>query len=138
MTCNTDHSSQFDDNLIVLCSMNRNHEQDHAHRLIENYEGGFWEDQDIPKLSVHNIDYYLGTYPDVKKLLGDSQFAALYHWLNYDLTLGRRSSEKFSIRAYLNRFEDLLKASGKNNYTDALTHWFINGKNEGYNPKPSG
>lgn len=50
------------------------------------------------------------------------------HWPAYGLNDGRRSSQEFDVRFYLNSHSDLLAAFRSGNYGAAFEHWTARGK----------
>ncbi len=92
---------------------------------VTNYKG-------VDYSSVYNYDYYIKTYPDLKKAFGDNDddIGALRHFVLYGMNEGRQASENFELHAYKNRYADLRNAYGNNNRAYYL-HYIYAGKNEG-------
>ncbi len=80
--------------------------------------------------------FYADKYSDLKTAFGYDCAKLKSHWDEFGLNEGRQSSSSFSIKAYLNRYPDLVKAFGATNYKAAWKHWFEYGKQEKRNPAP--
>jgi len=86
--------------------------------------------------NVFDPCFYLSKYPDLRAAFKTDWVQAGGHWINQGVREGRQSSAGFSIKAYLNRYPDLQRAFGANNWFAALNHWYQHGKKEGRNPRP--
>lgn len=78
---------------------------------------------------VFNPTYYLQVNTDVAAAVGNSDDAALNHWLNDGICEARASSPTFSMNAY-KKYSDLSTAFGNNNWA-YLAHYFNYGAAEG-------
>lgn len=81
--------------------------------------------------AVFGAAYYLEHYPDLKAAFGTDTVAATEHWLVWGIKEGRRGVASFSPQAYLNKYADLKKAFGPNNYQAATEHYVNFGIREG-------
>ena len=79
---------------------------------------------------VYNKDYYLATYPDVKKAYGGNELQTFLHFVNYGMSEGRRGNAAFDVNYYKNRYSDLRNAYG-NNLKKYYQHYVQYGKAEG-------
>ena len=64
---------------------------------------------------VFSAKYYLDKYPDLKRVFGDNQEAALRHFVQYGMKEGRQASPNFELRSYKNAYPNLRKAFGADN-----------------------
>ena len=72
----------------------------------------------------------------MRQACGKDLQCALHHWLDDGIEEGRQGSPDFSVADYLDRYPDLQKTLGKQNYADALDHWLNSGKDEGRDGRP--
>lgn len=92
--------------------------------VVKNIGGD--EDVKILQPAVFNKDYYLQKNPD----LVTAKVDPVAHWQSSGAKEGRNANASFSVREYLENYEDLRKAFGTN-YIAAIEHYVTNGISEG-------
>jgi hypothetical protein len=80
-----------------------------------------------------NASLYLNIYPDLMNVYGNNLTAATDHWKNWGLPQeGRRASQIFDPKYYLQHNPDLLQQFGSTGYLAAMQHFMNQGlPNEG-------
>ena len=84
------------------------------------------EDVKILQPAVFNKEYYLKVNPD----LVTAKVDPAAHWQSSGAKEGRNANASFSVREYLENYDDLRKAFGTN-YIAAIEHYVNNGISEG-------
>ena len=64
---------------------------------------------------VFNYKYYINKYPDVKRVCGNNDYAALKQFVQYGMKEGRQGSPNFELQSYKNANSDLRRKFGKDN-----------------------
>ena len=62
--------------------------------------------------NVYNYDFYISKYPDVKRLYGGDDSAALQYFVNTGMKAGHQGIETFDVNSYKNQYADLRRAFG--------------------------
>ena len=62
--------------------------------------------------NVYNYDFYISKYPDVKRLYGGDDSAALQYFVNMGMKAGHQGIETFDVNSYKNQYADLRRAFG--------------------------
>ena len=81
---------------------------------------------------VFDAEYYLGKYPDLKKLYGNDTAKVLAHFVEHGMSEGRQGSAEFNVNAYKARYADLSNAYG-DDLVKYYMHYIKAGKAEGRN-----
>ena len=68
------------------------------------------------------VEYYLGSYPDLRQAYGADGAKALNHFIKWGMNEGRIASENFNVCTYKSRYWDLQNAYG-NNLKAYFTHY---------------
>ena len=74
--------------------------------------------------------FYLSRHPDIREAFGDDHRKALEHWFSDGIREGRDSSPAFSVRFYLDSYQDLKNALGNSGFLAAYRHWLAFGLRE--------
>ena len=82
--------------------------------------------------SVFDAEYYLGKYPDLKKLYGNDTAKVLAHFVEHGMSEGRQGSAEFNVYSYRTRYADLSNAYG-DDLVKYYMHYIKAGKAEGRN-----
>ena len=104
------------DNHVAAIEHWLSHGKQEARRGAPDYEA-------LSRPEIFDAEFFLNTYPDLKKAFGNDHEAALNFWLRHGIYEGRVASGAFSARYYLQRNPKLWEAYGKNNYIAAAEHW---------------
>lgn len=80
--------------------------------------------------TVYDYQFYMDKNPDIKAAFGDSDLAALEHFVRYGMSEGRVANASFNVNAYMHNNKDLRAAFGKNKKL-YYEHYMNYGKNEG-------
>lgn len=80
--------------------------------------------------AVYDYDYYMSKYPEVKKVYGYDDLAALKYFVTSGMLEGQQASENFDVYSYRNRYADLRKTFGTD-LTKYYMHYINFGKKEG-------
>ena len=78
---------------------------------------------------VYDFNYYMNKYPDLKKVFGNDDIAALQHFVNYGMKEGRQGKASFELSSYKNAYGDLRAAFGSDNKAYYM-HYINNGYKE--------
>ena len=81
---------------------------------------------------VFDAEYYLGKYPDLKKLYGNDTAKVLAHFVEHGMSEGRQGSAEFNVYSYRTRYADLSNAYG-DDLVKYYMHYIKAGKAEGRN-----
>lgn len=81
--------------------------------------------------AVYDFDFYINTYPDIKRAYGNNSYGALAHFVNCGMNEGRQGKSTFSVQSYRNQYADLRGAFGWNNLIAYYNHYLFNGIREG-------
>lgn len=73
-------------------------------------------------------------YPDIKRVYGEDDVAALRHFVNSGMNEGRQGNEEFNVITYKNKYSDLRNIYGSNLKSYYL-HYIKFGKKEGRSGK---
>lgn len=84
--------------------------------------------------AVFNASYYLKTYPDIGKELGNNADKALEHFVKIGMAAGYQGCADFNVRYYMNRYVDLRNMFANNKKLFYL-HYIRFGKAEGRDGK---
>ena len=84
--------------------------------------------------AVYNYQYYIENYPDIKRVYGEDDVAALRHFVNSGMNEGRQGNEEFNVITYKNKYSDLRNIYGSNLKSYYL-HYIKFGKKEGRSGK---
>ncbi len=79
---------------------------------------------------VFNYKYYISKYPDVKRVCGNNDYAALKQFVQYGMKEGRQGSPNFELQSYKNANSDLRRKFGKDNVKYYM-HYINFGAKEG-------
>lgn len=80
--------------------------------------------------AIYNYNYYVTTYPDIKKAYGSNDAAVLAHFVNYGMGEGRQGCASFNVWNYRNKYADLRNAYGSN-WKAYYLHYLNYGRFEG-------
>lgn len=80
--------------------------------------------------AIYNYNYYVTTYPDIKKAYGSNDAAVLAHFVNYGMGEGRQGCASFNVWNYRNQYADLRNAYGSN-WKAYYLHYLNYGRFEG-------
>ena len=79
--------------------------------------------------AVYDYNYYITKYPELNRVFGGDDVAALMHFIEYGMKEGRQAKASYNIDAYRSNYLDLQKAFGGNN-TKYYLHYIKYGERE--------
>ena len=80
--------------------------------------------------AVFDFTYYKTQYPEINRLYGSDDIAALTYFVNNGMAEGQQGISTFDVKSYLYRYADLRRAFG-NNLKSYYMHYLRYGKKEG-------
>ena len=81
--------------------------------------------------AVFDADYYYNAYADLKSAIGNDQEKLLQHFISFGMQEGRRGSDEFDVKAYMENNPDLVQVFGPTDYARYYLHYITYGKKEG-------
>ena len=82
--------------------------------------------------SVYDYNWYITHNPDVARVFGHDDVAALRHFVLFGMKEARQANDAFSVKAYRSRYADLQQVYGSD-WTRYYLHYIRYGKQEGRN-----
>ena len=79
--------------------------------------------------AVYDWHYYTSKYPDIKKVYGDDQTRALWHFVNFGMKEKRQGCASFDVNSYIKAYPDL-RSAYRNNYERYYEHYIRYGYSE--------